>query len=602
MNARQTAADLLIKLEAIIKKVARALPSGHDGDLLSLLKPILGGISPKNATLRQAFGFPATVAASRNLASVLSSSELSFRPIISIYAQRIYQFLWRCEYTVKEIDADWREEALSKIGFLSQLCEPYLLNQRPTLVDLSSALQHKANLGRFSESAADPTLFAVLRAFDYAEAGITVSENTKQQMKANALSFIYDYLMAVVTEGKRIDDSSNVWWALRLGLESDDTRFDELVEKLLNLFSKPVVPSVEVKNLSLVPEIYTELRTSAYTLTSLQAILEAKIKLDKGLRSRLRTLIDNAVQKLVKTQPSLNLYLACVHYEGLRGYLDCIEQEYIASKMKGSILKLSDFKPVGQFVCGDETLDSQIREVVTWLKPKSTRKKRDSVLVYGASSTGKSFLIEQLFKEFGQESSYVQHRIVCEPSVDVPAVLKNIFDSFSTGSSGAMPPFLFLDEADVVFPKSIFTTVLPLLEGSTLGGSPVTPDSFVLFWAGGKHGSLQAFRTFLVKNQRSKEFEKGFDLFNRGKQLNLPASLIRNKNQKLLLGLAALAKRFDPPFKVDNSVLRSLRNMSMSDKQGARTFTSFAERCQDCDGVVCLKDEEKRGNPIMLEI
>ncbi|MCU1254755.1 MAG: hypothetical protein JWM83_1054 [Candidatus Angelobacter sp.] len=598
-NTRPAASDLLTELEVFLKKVARALPSPSADDLLTLLVPILGDISPTGIRIRQAFGFPAAVSSSRNLLGLLSSNEPSFRPIISICAQRIHQFLWRFKYTVKGIDAEWKEEALSKLAFLSQLCEPYLLNQRPTLVEVSSALQLKSDLKRFSESAADPTLFAVLRAFDYAEAGITVSEQSKMEMKAHALTYINNYLIDVTKGKQRIDDSSNAWWGLRLGLESGDPRFDTLVERLLNILPKPVIPTTEIKNLSLVPEIYTELRTAAYTLASIEAILEAKTSLSKDIRARLTTLIDNSVQRLVTAPVSPNLYLACVHYEGLRSYLDHTEREYLAFKIKGSVLKLSDFRPVGQFVCVDESLDSSIRELLTWLNPSSTRKKRDSVLVYGASSTGKSFLVEQLFAAFGQGAVYEERRIVCTPTVNVPVALKRVVERLPPTIPGSSAPFIFLDEVDVEFAKSIFTTVVTLLEKGNIGGTPV--NDFVIFWAGGKHGSLRAFRAFLDKKQKSKQYEKGFDLFNRGKRLDLPASLIRNKNQKVLLGLAAIAKRFGNSPKVDSSVLRSLRNMPMSDKQGVREFAHFAEHCIEPSGVVCLPDEECCGDEITVE-
>jgi hypothetical protein len=70
-------------------------------------------------------------------------------------------------------------------------------------------------------------------------------------------------------------------------------------------------------------------------------------------------------------------------------------------------------------------------------------------------------------------------------------------------------------------------------------------------------GKMKGAGLFLVKKQKSKQFEKGFDLFNRGKRIELPASLVRNNNQKLLLGLAAIANKFSPAFKVDSSVVRS---------------------------------------------
>ena len=600
-NTQQCAA-LLSQLEGYLCKVARALPFPKTADLLAYLAPILSDISPKSKLLRQAFGFPGDVGSSRNLLRLLASNEPSLRPIISVWAQRIHQFLWRSEYTFRAMDTSWKDEALSKITSLSQLCEPYLLTERPTLLELSSALELKSELKRFSESAADPTLFAVLRALDYAEKQLPLTEAEKTAMKDKALTFIYEYLVDVVERRRRVDDSSNAWWALRLGLESSDARFGVLVEKFLDLFPKPVVPTAEVRNLSVVPDIYTELRTSAYTLSNIEAILEADAPLSPDIRSQLQALINNAVLRLLRATPNDNLYLACVHYEGLRNYLDYAEHEYITSKIHGSHLPLSEFRPVGEFVCADAGLEADIRGLLSWLNSAAVRKTRTSILVYGASSTGKTFLVEQLFSVFGQKDVFKNRRVVCSPTMDFPAVLKSTLDPIPVTTPSGSPSFVFVDEVDVEFSASIYPSLLTLIDKGEIGGTPVGIDELVMFWAGGKHGSVRAFKSFLEQKKTSKQFEKGIDMFNRAKRrIDLPSSLIRNRNQKLLLGLATIVSQFGSPIKVDRSIVNYLRNMPMSDKQGAREFEVFAGRLKSESGVVFLPDEERRGHEIIIE-
>jgi hypothetical protein len=593
----QQATALLSQLEGYLGRVAKTLPSPKTTDLLKYLALILGDISPRSRLLRQAFGLPGDVSRSRSLLKLLKWNEPSLQSIVSLHAQRIHQFLWRADYTLQNVDVSWKDEALSKFESVSELCEPYLVTERPTLPDLALALDLKKELKWFSESAADPTLFAVLRAYDYPEAQLPLTDAQLQSLKDKALTFVHDYLTDVVERRRSVDDSSNIWWALRLGLESGDARFGTLVKNLVDAFPKPITPSSKVKSLSVVPEIYTELRTCAYTVSSIEAMLAIG---DSGpdSRSQLQAIMSNAAQKLLHA-PSENLYLASVHSEGLRKYLDHTEHEYIASKMHGRRLALSDFRPVGEFVCVDAALESDIGGVVSWLKSVAVQKSRTSVLVYGSSSTGKSFLVEQLFTEFGQKDFYKDRHIVCSPSVDVPTVLQRTLAAIAASPPGGPPAFLFLDEVDVEFSASIYPNLLTLLDKGEIRGSSAGVDELVLFWAGGKHGSVQGFKTFLEKKQASKQFEKGIDMFNRSKRrLNLPSSLIRNKNQKLVLGLAAIAKQFRSPVKVDWGTVEYLRNMPMSDKQGVREFEALAGRLKCEAGVVFLPDEKRRGNEI----
>lgn len=164
------AESLQVKIEKYIKRIGGNLPTVKgDEDLLGFLLPILKQDSERNKSIRVALGFPAKIETSRMLSKLISSNEASVRPMTSVWAQRMYQFLWRLESTVREIDASWHEPVLRKIEAAQTLCEPHLLARRPNLPEISGALKFKTNLTVVSESAADATLFAVLRAFELRE-------------------------------------------------------------------------------------------------------------------------------------------------------------------------------------------------------------------------------------------------------------------------------------------------------------------------------------------------------------------------------------------------------------------------------------------------
>ena len=248
------------------------------------------------------------------------------------------------------IDTNWKEETVDKLASISQLCGPYLILERPTLVEVSTALELKSDLKRFSESAADPTLFAALRAFDNTDRPLLVSDTEREGNSHQGLDLYLRFL------DRNYRPSSvgstmvrNAWWALRVGLENGDPRFEPLLDRMLQRFPKVEVPNAEVKSLSVVPDIYIDLRTSAYTLSNIQAILKSQHAVSAETRYRLQALIDATAQRLLRATRSDNLYLACVHYEGLRNYLDYKEHEYITSKIHSSHLSLKEFRPVGSF-------------------------------------------------------------------------------------------------------------------------------------------------------------------------------------------------------------------------------------------------------------
>ena len=112
--------------------------------------------------------------------------------------------------------------------------------------------------------------------------------------------------------------------------------------------------------------------------------------------------------------------------------------------------------------------------------------------------------------------------------------------------------------------------------GAIAGAGAAKTDDLVLFWGGGKHGSVESLKTFLTQSQSNPGYEKGLDVFNRSsRRMNLPATLLRNKNLKLLMGLSEIISQHSSPCRVDTGILRELREMPMAYAQGARTFDIF---------------------------
>jgi hypothetical protein len=571
-------AELLqVQIESYIQKIATCIPAVKgDEELLSFLSPTLSQDKTRNKNLRRAFGFPAKLDTSATLLQLLSSSEPSLRPLISVCAQRMYHFLWRLKSTVQEIDAVWREEVLPKIDAAVRLCEPHLMAKWPTLLDLSGPLKFKADFSQIVESAADPTLFAVLRAFDYHDENqpLLAHEDELKQLRISALDFLFDYLQDVLSMKRPVDDSSNLWWALRVGICSGDGRYLNLIGLIAARFSKIVVPTLTVQGRSVVPEIYRDVRTASYTLSNIQAILEAGVEIDETTLDQLKKIIQLMIKLLLDVPFSKNLYLASVHHEGIGNYLDYSRDLVFASKIQHNVLTLADSSPVVDYACGDVGLEEQILDVRHWLEKGPP--KRNALLIYGASSTGKSFLVEKLFKQFQQEGHYEDSRIICRPGLDVPSELTKLAERIHARASKKFPPFIFIDEIDVEFSSSIYPHLLTLLDKGSVPNFTGVLERFVLFWGGGKFGSVEYFKKFLDKNQKSSKFEKGTDFFNRTKKrIELPFSLYRNKNHKILVGVSEIARAFGLPVQIDRSVLTKLKRLPA--ERGAREFGPFVE-------------------------
>ncbi|HEY6348803.1 MAG TPA: ATP-binding protein [Candidatus Angelobacter sp.] len=597
--------ELIIQsIEEYLAKVAKAIPQKiqEDVKLLECLTPILQGSDDQSELLRRALGFPSKIALSRSLLKLLRSEEPSLSTLIRVCAQRIYQLLWRFKYTLKKIDEAWTDEELPKVAAFSNLCQPYLMTQRPRLTDLQSVLSESArdsgaDMRRFSESVADPILFAVLRALEYEREELSI-DNRNPNLGANeraALNFLYQYLAEVCADHNEVNDSSNVWWALRLGIEWGDSRFGDLLGKMIIALPQVKIPSLETRAASVVPEIYTPLRSSAYTLASIESILEAPIKISSEVQAQLEAMIPNMLQPLLDTPFSKNVYLASVHYEGLRAFLDYTEnKELLFPAVRSGKLSISDFCPVGKFTCVDPELKGDIAALHMWLSKGKANGKRSCVLVYGASSTGKTFLVDQFFRHFEQGEWFKKGgRVVCSPDTDLKEILSaRLAEALEKIPAGSVAPaFIYIDEADVERRASIFPVLLQLVETGRVEGMPAEMKDLkdlVLFWGGGKHGSVESLRLFLTEKQASPDYEKGLDLFNRSsRKMNLPATLLRNKNLKVLMGLSEIINQNSNPSKVDTSVLKALREIPMAHAQGARTFETFVlGLTKDKDGVI----------------
>jgi Trypsin-like peptidase domain len=321
------------ELETYLRQVAESLtPADPDAGPLSYLQALLGEDTTKARLLRAAFGFPTNPQKSRSNYGFVFSDELAVQPLVAVLVQRVFHILWRYEVTLdKHVKADWRHEALTKVRALSTLCESSLVARRPTLLDMSAALKFEKELKSFTEAAPDSTLYAVLRAISHAQYHtLPVDRSVVNKVTKSALDFVHNYIHEVVEDQRQIDDSSNAWWAVRTGLHLKDIRFRALLTRIATKFNDVKVPSSELYRQAAVPEIYVALRTASYTLSNIQNIFEFSRVTEHRLAEQLHGILQVMLSRLLNTQRNNQLYLASVHYEGLRNYLDYVNQQNLA--------------------------------------------------------------------------------------------------------------------------------------------------------------------------------------------------------------------------------------------------------------------------------
>jgi hypothetical protein len=317
------------ELEEYLRAVGAALPEPDpDAGLLPYLEPILKKDDEPAHTLRAAFGFPRAVTVSRSIYNLAAGSEPSMRPLLGILAQRLNHLLWRFEFTLEVIPEEWAAEYMARSQALKAICEPHLVAKQPTLRDVSAALRLTKDLKAFTESAPDPILYAVLRSFSSSEEPLPQGDGSDSLSDEDvALDFLFDYLSRLLDGQWQIDDSSNAWWAVRTGIWAGDPRFRGLLTRVANKYYDITVPREDVSRLAAVPEIYKPIRTSSYTLSNAQAIVEHEVALDDALKEQLRQVIYRMRERLSNTPHSKQLYLASVHHEGFRNYLDYVADQ-----------------------------------------------------------------------------------------------------------------------------------------------------------------------------------------------------------------------------------------------------------------------------------
>src|SRR6266545_4528352 len=101
----------------------------------------------------------------------------------------------------------------------------------------------------------------------------------------------------------------------------------DLLPRVAAKFNDVKVPPADVARLAAVPEIYKPISTASYTLSNVQDIFESRLPMDAALVERMHGIITAMAERLLATPPSRQLYLASVHQEGLRNFLDYIEDQ-----------------------------------------------------------------------------------------------------------------------------------------------------------------------------------------------------------------------------------------------------------------------------------
>jgi len=325
------------EIEKYLSEIGDLLPEPEpDARLLAYLQSILAEDNPKAESLRASFGFPKSVEKTQPLYDSVSAGEPSMQPLLGIWAQRINQLLWRFEYTLDYIPTDSAKESRVRCGAIRAICEPHLVARQPSLRDVAGALRLSKDLKAFEESAPDPTLYIVLRGFKGMESQPPKGKTPKLDPDSTVvLDFLFSYLDDLLKGKRQIDDSANAWWALRTGIWVGGERFRDFLPSMIEKYDDIIVPGEEVSRLAAVPEIHQPVSTISYTLSNIQAIFEwdrrfdGALKMDDSSKGRLHEVIGNMEDRLLKTPRSNQLYLASVHHEGLRNYLDYVEDQQL---------------------------------------------------------------------------------------------------------------------------------------------------------------------------------------------------------------------------------------------------------------------------------
>lgn len=321
------------EIEAYLKEIGEILPEPDpDGGLPGLIETILFR-SPDAEGLRAAFGFAGELEELRAVFELMKDGNPAVQTLWGRWAQRVDQALWRYGYTLDYVDAEWTKVIHQRVRELRTICEPHRPAKQSNLQDISAVLSHGSrNMTPFIEYTPDGELYAVMRSFrePVPLPGPRTSDlvGDPEPDSGPALGFILDYLDSLKKGTRTIDDSSNAWWAVRIGICRRDERFRERLAFVAEKFAEPRVPQEQAAN-NPMPEIYKPVSTVSYTLSNAQAILECDRAIGEDIKNRLHEVIAKMRERLLATPVSRNLYLASVHQEGLRNYLDYLKDQDI---------------------------------------------------------------------------------------------------------------------------------------------------------------------------------------------------------------------------------------------------------------------------------
>lgn len=327
----------LAEIEAYLKQITGRFPAPDAvTGPRSILQPILDVDDDKARGLRQAFGFPLDYGRSAQLFKLVDLEESSMRPILGIFSQRVYMLMWRLRYTLMEIQAPWATQAREAADGIAEVCDLDLLARQPTLriFDDPKEVDPKEvelRLKAVGEPAPDVALYAALRAIDHAQhSNLPVAPATLKRLHRNALDFVLAYLNDLLADRRQVEDSSNAWWSLRVGLCTRDDRFLALLPRVAEKFSDVRISSEKLSILVAVPEIYRPIRTACYTLSNIQAILELHDYIPADQKPVLHQIILALLDRLLASPRFHHLYLASVHHEGLRNFLDYVRDQKVS--------------------------------------------------------------------------------------------------------------------------------------------------------------------------------------------------------------------------------------------------------------------------------
>jgi hypothetical protein len=90
-----------------------------------------------------------------------------------------------------------------------------------------------------------------------------------------------------------------------------------------------IISTAGLSRLAAAPEIYMPICTACYTVSNIQAILELKDYGERLKEEVLHQIVLALLDRLLAASRSDQLYLASVHHEGLRNYLDYVRDQQI---------------------------------------------------------------------------------------------------------------------------------------------------------------------------------------------------------------------------------------------------------------------------------